>query len=94
MRHLMLRPGRVGPFRRCVRDGDGKPKRALVFEAGKPQEVKPRDLPVVAADIGKALVEVRLDDKGRPRPIAEETPAADPGVAAEAPPVESESSAA
>ena len=64
---LMLRPDHAGSFRRSVRNPKGEIKKMLVFEAGKPVELKGPELAAVGRDIGLALVEVELDAKQRPR---------------------------
>lgn len=75
MTRVMLTPGLVAPFRRCVRNRKGKPVKTLVFEPGEVLTMQGRDLDAVSGDIGAALVEVEeTDAKGRPRFRREQVP--------------------
>ena len=74
---VMLRPTRVGPFRRTLRDGKGAVKDRIRFERGKPMKLSRLQLAAVEQDLkpGGALVAVKLDGKGRPRVIDTGEPA-------------------
>ena len=68
---LMLRPGWQGDFHRILNPNSSKERR-LQFKAGIPVDLKGRDLQAVAGDIDKALVHVRMDDKGRAKVVEPE----------------------
>jgi hypothetical protein len=67
----MLRPGWQGSFHRILDHGSRKERR-LEFKAGVPVELKGSELQAVADDIDKALVHVRLDEKGRAKIVEPE----------------------
>jgi len=56
-------------FRRALRDGAGNVTGELIFPRGEPVEVPPEHLRVIAGDLGKALVPIELDERGRVRPV-------------------------
>ena len=70
---VMLRGSWPGIFRRAVRDGSGAVTSVLEFSPGTVYELLDDNLEACAGDIGLALVEVVLDDRGRPREAAGST---------------------
>lgn len=80
---VMLRPDRVGPLRRTVRDKTGAVRETLVFERRKPVELSRLQLSAVERDLARGgLVPVRLNAKGNPVAIAadDEPPATKPAA--------------
>lgn len=59
----------TGRFQRVARDGDGQPVAHFKWEKGSVVDVPDEHLESVLNDIGNSLIEVTLDDKGRPRPV-------------------------
>lgn len=71
MSHLvMLRANWPAPvFRRSLRDKKGEVTKRLEFTKSDPVEVSAKEFAALKADLGPALVEVKLDGKPRPRPV-------------------------
>lgn len=65
------------PFRRSVRDRDGRVIERLVFPPGKIVDLNARQAAAVKDDLGKALVELEADARGKLRTKAEQ--AKEPG---------------
>lgn len=68
MPHVMLKPGWPGTFHRTLRTPAGG-SRAVEFGAGQPIELSDAEVASVLPDLGRALVPVNLDEKGRPRVV-------------------------
>jgi hypothetical protein len=75
---LQLKKNWLGPFRRSVRDEDGNQVELLKWTPGQVVDVTDEQLEFVLNDIGLSLIEVELDDKGRPRPVGAEPVAEKP----------------
>lgn len=68
MPHVMLKPGWPGTFHRTLRRPDGS-SRSVEFGKGQPVELSDAEVASVLPDLGRALVPVNLDEKGRPRVV-------------------------
>lgn len=76
MHNLMLRPGWPRGFRRTVKSG--KKSKVVAFQPGQTVEVTEEEFKQLAPDIGLAVFEVELDEKGRPRFVETELTATAP----------------
>lgn len=65
MTKLMLNPKWPGAFRRTV--SVGKKTRLIVFKKDQPVDVSDAELKQLEPEIGNAIFEIELDEKGRPR---------------------------
>lgn len=64
---VMLQKAWPGSFGRTVTVAGEK--RRLVFEPGDPVDLSAEELAGVRGDLGKALLAVELDERGKPHPI-------------------------
>ena len=65
----MLKGNWPGNFCRTVRNEKGGVVKVLEFQPGIPVDLPDEDFDAVKNDIGKSLVPVELDEKGRPRQV-------------------------
>jgi hypothetical protein len=68
---VMLQPDWPSTFRRTLR-GKGRKTETFEFQPGVPVDFKPADIELLTPDLGRALVPVYRDEKGRPRVISGE----------------------
>ena len=69
MPYVMLRREWPSHFRRSLSLGGKKGERTLVFEPGVASEVEDREFEALKPDIGIALLECKLDKKGKARVV-------------------------
>lgn len=67
MPFVMLRREWPSSFRRSLSLGGKKGERTLVFEPGVASEVRDDEYEKLRPDIGTALQDVVIDEKGKPR---------------------------
>jgi hypothetical protein len=67
---LMLKKNWPGTFQRTIRGQDGVALRVVEFSPGVPVEITDQtEIDVLSKDVGPALLEVKVDKKGLPRPL-------------------------
>lgn len=88
---VMLRRDWPGPFQRTIKPDPANKSTwtTLYFQPGAPVDLDAATIDLLKDDIGKALLPVAFDEKGRPRILepgeweVDESPEADPAPAAE-----------
>jgi hypothetical protein len=82
MPFVMLKTSWPGTFRRTITTNKRgrEEKRTLKFEPGKPVEISVADAELLREDIGRMLLPVDVDSKGRPRVVTDDVIPAEDAV--------------